>query len=184
MEKNDVFMAVTEQVSNDNILYNLALRGYHLSGSPEIGEPMSVEELIVDILKGTEQPRFVDGLIIILAKNNINYDSLIKLAKEHDLSNAVGWILEETKISLNRNKVKYSTQLNDAIDKLYKEYQRKEKNKRDTRLITFFAEEFFDEQTRKRRGAITSKWNVLYFFDNDTVDKQLWTYGVIKEWSR
>ncbi len=77
----------------------LAASGFPL-GNHSVGNRMSVEKknieyLIIKILNGNPDPRYVEGIPIIIYFNKLDYDKLLSLA-DNTLKQKLGYVLEIT----------------------------------------------------------------------------------------
>ncbi|MBI4139354.1 hypothetical protein HY483_00140 [Candidatus Woesearchaeota archaeon] len=170
--------------NDDTLLYNAARFGFCIGGAPLIGQQLSVEDTILTILQDCKQPRLIEGIIVLVAKNKIEYDSLLQKAYTIEkripgIVNSLGWILDEARASFQRLGVSHDPALTSAIDSLYSQ------RRTDTLFFVGTEDATSDiDYEETFRGEFPRKWNVLYVTDNSSMDKYLWTYGVVASWTR
>ena len=108
-----------ERLAKKQIEDNLRVYGFKLGWSSDesIDKQVEVEELIIDILKGVDEPRYINGLPVVIAKNmgTLRFDYLAKRAQEEGVVNALGWILEEAKGAFDRKGIPFRKELTDAL---------------------------------------------------------------------
>lgn len=135
------------------------------------------EEAIIKVLTGHPDPRYIEGLPVIIAKNNVNYDVLLGLVrdlKEQDphLPNKLGYILDITYTILKKVGVRKDyNKLESTITKLNKIKSSKESvidPSIDTKVYRDFA--------NSRRNERMKHWNIISLFDEDSFEKTLLLY--------
>lgn len=168
-----------ERLSKKQIEDNLRVYGFKLGWSADesIDKQIAVEELIIDILKGVDEPRYINGLPVIIAKNmeSLRFDHLAKRAEEENVANAVGWILEESKESFERKGVSYKRELADTIKLL-----EKIKTESET-FLGYQRENWYVEHVKENRGILPKKWGIMAFCPSDEFDRLLMVYRCLSQ---
>ena len=143
-----------------DIPYNLSRYGFPLFGAERFsGNYMAIEDLILLVLHDCEEPRYVHGIPVLLKKNKVDYQYLVGRARKKGLINALGWILEETKIAFENRKLSYDSCLPEIIKNLESEKMDKDV------FITLENTASLASHARDRRSEIARKWNVLFASD-------------------
>ena len=157
-----------------NICFNLAQYGFTLTGEYS-GNLMSVEDLIVRILHGCEEPRCIEGLFVILAKHSkkIYYNRICTRAKKEEIVNPLGWLFEEGASVYKLKGIEYHIEMDSAINWLWKRKRRDE-----TELVPSLRNQKWAIKIAKiNRTAIAEKWGILFGLDYRSIYKRLDTYN-------
>jgi len=146
------------------ILYNLSKYGYEMISLKEIKKQftMPIEDLIAAIITKIPKPRFIEAIPILLLKNKIDKFKLVEIAKEYDIKNELGYLIETTIILTKKFKIRKD--LNDLLTYLMNNKEREIKylgEEKDSKYMDFLL------KTSPKR---IRKWNLLgRFFDEDFI---------------
>lgn len=141
----------------DLLLYNLAMRGYVLTGVTYNECPIiPTDQLVIDVVRLLNEPRCVEGLAIVVDDDPPDYDKLVNNAIEYGIQNQVGYILEGTANVLKKYKPfnNYS-ELELAIEKLY------QKRVKDDQFLIRLDIPNERESLSRNRQPEDIKWNIL-----------------------
>ncbi|MBI4145856.1 hypothetical protein HY489_00805 [Candidatus Woesearchaeota archaeon] len=153
------------------IAYNARIRGFPLFGTERIiAEEILVEELIVGILRNVTEPRYVEGLPVVIAKNRIDYDDLVRRARQEKMTNHVGWILDEARAAFERKRISYDQKISWAIKTLENEKQEGDV------FLDNDREPYWIEDSKQRRTECAARWGVVAIYPKESFDKNLITY--------
>lgn len=92
----DYVESQTPELTRELASYGFELGDYDESNPPE--STMPVEELIIRILAKNPDPRYILGIPVIIAKNKVDYQRLIDLARQNSTLRRVGYLLDITNI--------------------------------------------------------------------------------------
>ena len=152
-----------EHFSRQDIIFNLGEYGYELIAISSLGKKkkISLEELIMQVLRNFPESRFIEAIPILLLKNPIDPFKLLELATLWHLKNQLGFLLE-TALSLQKRSDVRSNKLSDL---LY--YLQKTKEPERHLLGEDFGKEYREFLARASSPRM-QVWHLLgRFFDED-----------------
>lgn len=143
--------------TEENIMFNLREMGFSLTNTDHMtGTTMRVEDLVVEILQKAREPRCVEGIPVLLAKNPVDFDYLLRRAEEEGLHNAVGWILDEARTAYDSLGIPYSSDLTKIVDEC------RAKTQGDDHFVGEGHDPSFEKYAKHWRGQVAKKWSVLF----------------------
>jgi len=162
--KENILNDITEiKCDKDEILFNLDKYGYGLISLNDIGKKKSleIEKLIKKILIECPEPRFIEGIPILILKNKINKYGLLEIAIKNDLKNKIGFLLDISFLLAKKFKKKFY--LEEEL-----EYLKKSRNEK----ISMFGKKDKDyiKFLKSKSSERMKKWNLLgRYFDEDFI---------------
>lgn len=149
------------------IIFNLSNYGYELIAPYKIKKQpiLELEELIVKILIQFPEPRFIEAIPIIIIKNKIDPYNLFYFAKQYDLINEIGYLLDISFMIAKKLKIKIDY-LKDLLHKLEQGRQK------DQKILGIGAtDEEYLSFLKKTSPETIKKWNLLgRYFDKDFIE--------------
>ncbi|MCX6707634.1 MAG: hypothetical protein NT001_05855 [Candidatus Woesearchaeota archaeon] len=159
---------------------NLGMLGYNLiSREGSIPKPsrLGPEEAIIRVLYSHPDPRYIEGLPVIIQKNDIDYTVLVGLVEQYSskdpyIANKVGYILDMT-VSLFRSigVEKDISELESTIKEL-----EKMKNPNDSVLNPNLDSKPYRRFAMQERSEMTKRWNLIEVPEGDSFRKTLLGY--------
>jgi len=114
-------MTLTE-TEEDLLIYNIGIRGFTLTNFDyEIKrEIIPINDLLIRTVRDYKEPRAMEGLATVIAKETPDYDKLVESAIKNGIQNQMGYILEGTLEVLRKRAPGDYSELEKAVKKLSK----------------------------------------------------------------
>ncbi len=106
----------TEELTRELASLGYALGEYE-NNAEQLKPATLIEELIIKILTKNPDPRYILGIPVIIAKNNVDYEKLLSLAEQNHALRRVGYLLDITQ-NVSNNRI-YLPNIETAIYKAY-----------------------------------------------------------------
>jgi transcriptional regulator with XRE-family HTH domain len=106
----------------DNLAAHLKELGAHLSGSAKKKRSFSPEAVVLGVLRVVPSARMVECLPGLLATGAMDYEKLFRLAKERNLVNRLGFVVEVAALLAEQKRLRWNVSaLQSLAKKLWKE---------------------------------------------------------------
>jgi len=156
----------------------LARYGYGLGNLkgreiPPAARRYGVEELVIRILTSNPDPRYVEGLPVIMAKNTIDYAKLLGIAENGNALKRLGWMLSMAKRSYKDLDVPYDLDLEATVEKC-----KSAKGGLEEVFNPNFDIAPYRERAKRVREPISAEWGIMTLHTLEAFERNLILYGV------
>jgi len=156
-----------KRINKPQVIFSLEIYGYALISPYKISKQiiLPIEELTAKILIQFPEPRFIEGIPIILIKNKINPYELLETASKYDIKNQIGYLLETSFLIAKKYGLLKKMQYLYSILNYFKS-----KKDKDIRILGQAEEEEHIKFLKKTSPKRIKEWNLLgRYFDDDFI---------------